>query len=124
MGRTHAYRLIDASEVAGNLRDRLPPQVPGPVNELQARELGHVPAAEQPRVWQEATAGGAKPSAARIREVAGQAPRDEASKQLERCIRAAERLVGETRGLGDEAAGALRSFRMGLRTLRKLRRLA
>jgi hypothetical protein len=42
--RSHAYRLIDAAAVVNNL----PPQEQGPANELQARELERVPAAEQP----------------------------------------------------------------------------
>jgi hypothetical protein len=72
LDRQHAYRLMNAAEVAGSL----PPQGQRPANELQTRALGSVPPGERAHVWEQATAGGARPTAARIRELAGQAPRD------------------------------------------------
>jgi hypothetical protein len=39
-------------------------------------------------------------------------------------VRLAERLLGETQGLGEPAEGAIRDLQSGLKKLRKLRRLA
>jgi hypothetical protein len=70
MGKSHAYRLINAAEVVAAL-------LPGsePPNEAQARELARIPDPEdRAAAWQEAVQEtGGKPTAAAVRDKA--APR-------------------------------------------------
>ncbi len=67
MSKTHANRMIDASEVAENLT----PIGVIPANEAQTRELAALPADEQRTAWQTAldTAPDGKVTAAHVREV-------------------------------------------------------
>ncbi len=64
MGRSQAYRLIEASGVVKNLSpigDALP------ANEAQARVLAGLPPAEQKRVWREFLESGAEQTASNIK---------------------------------------------------------
>lgn len=67
MSGSHAYRLIDASEVVREL----PEGTPAPVNEAQARELAKVPPEDRAEVMKEASqATGGKPTAAAVKAAA------------------------------------------------------
>ncbi len=64
MGKSQAYRLIEASRVVENLSpigDELP------ANEAQARVLARLQPAEQKRVWREFLESGAEQTASNIR---------------------------------------------------------
>jgi hypothetical protein len=68
-GRTYAYRLIAAADVVRDLaRAGLPP----PASEHAARPLAPLPREERARVWEQAMreAGCARPSAARVEQLA------------------------------------------------------
>src|SRR5258708_38433372 len=53
MGKSHAYRLMDAAEVIGNLNEAN--LQPLPANEKQTRELRYLPPADRAAVWQDVT---------------------------------------------------------------------
>lgn len=66
MSRSRAYQMIDAANVVSTIVDT---ELPPPVNEGQARELGRVPEPDRAEVWRETverTDG--KPTAAAVRE--------------------------------------------------------
>ena len=67
MSGSHAYRLIDASEVVREL----PPGTPPPVNEAQARELKSIAPEDRAEVMEEAARQtGGKPTAAAVKHAA------------------------------------------------------
>lgn len=77
MGKSQAYRLIDAAEIVTELEASPIGDVPLPATESQARELGKVPAEDRPAVMAEAAATG-KPTAAGIAAAAAaRAPKDD-----------------------------------------------
>lgn len=67
LSRSHVYRLIDAAQVAEDLSP-----IGGQPNERQARPLVPLEPAERLTVWQEATRGGNRPTAARVEELVHQ----------------------------------------------------
>lgn len=66
IGKSHGYRLIAAAAAAEAVS---PVGDIQPTSERQLRELAGLPPEEQRKVWGEATAGGAPPTADRLREL-------------------------------------------------------
>ena len=64
MGRSHAYRMIEASQVLDNLSP-IGDTLPG--NEAQLRPLGHLAASDQRRIWREFLTAGLALNAGNIR---------------------------------------------------------
>ena len=72
LGRSHAYRLIDASAAIETMSPT-GGHAPAPDSERQVRPLIGLAPEVQQRIWQEATAGGESPTGARIAELAARA---------------------------------------------------
>ena len=56
LGRRRAYQLIEAARIVDNVQSIAQEIGVAPTNDLQARALGRLPAAEQPKAWARAVA--------------------------------------------------------------------
>ncbi len=117
IGRAHAYRLIEAAEVAADVSP-----IGDIANEAQARALAPLDAEGRLRVYGEATAGGTEPTtAAHLHALAAQALAHLPPEQQQDVIEAQERRVQEEarqvggEGRGERLAAVDRALRKAIR---------